>query len=96
MAVTASNPTATALIDDMIVEVEAQIELVESILAGELETMMRRTAEARNELKQGLHISETGIDQTAVKIQTAVTKRASLYSNLAALKYTRKAAGGDA
>lgn len=90
-----SNPTAIALIADMISETEAQIKLVESILANELFTMQRRVADAQTELEGGLHISETGIDQTSSKITAAVTKRASLYSNLSALRHTMKAAGGD-
>lgn len=89
-----TNPTAIALIDEMIVDTEAQIKSVESILRGQLVEIKARADEALEYLDNGYGLTNTGIDQRATKVAEYVAQRTALYSNLAALRHTRTAAGG--
>lgn len=90
-----SNPTAIALIAEMIADTESQINNVEGILRIQLTEISHRVAEALDYLDNGYGLTDTGIDQRATKVAQYVAQRTALYSNLASLRHTMKAAGGE-
>lgn len=92
---TASNPTAIALITDMIANDERDIRLTEQRLEVQLHELERHIANVRDALEQGLGIDSNWLREKAHKAEESISKRRALYSNKAALAHTLKAAGGE-
>lgn len=90
-----SNPAAIALIDEMIADTERDIKLTESNITSALTSLHSRYTEVAVALEAGNGIYETGVQEAAIKVEKYVAQRTAQYANLSALRYTRKAAGGE-
>lgn len=89
------NPTAIAMIEDMIDTNDASITLNERTMITELENLKRLTAQVLDQLEQGQHIESNWLRGAAHKVEDAIAKRRSLHETKANLIYVLKAAGKE-
>lgn len=91
-----SNPTAIAMIAEMLDTNASNLTLAEQMLAGELCTLEQRIKTVRESLEQGHHIDTGWLREGAHKAEERISQRKALYAEQASLKHVMKAAGGDA
>jgi hypothetical protein len=88
-----SNPTAIAMIEEMIESNELTINYTNANLAIQLRELARMTETITEQLEQGYNIDSRWLSEKAAKAEESIAKRRSLYENRATLLHVLKAAG---